>query len=164
MNVNEERLSRAAAAGKRATAGPVARDQKVSLWTRLAGLAGYVLIGYAAVRAEGWLSWALWVYLAYTSLWALLFERFFGKLRRRKMLLAREQVHRVRQLDASDPAGLGVGYLFDADPDLDRLAVEAGIRFALARVNAVLDEVETAIPEPTLWGYTISDDGKATKK
>jgi hypothetical protein len=163
MSSTEERLSRASAAGKRASASPMERDQKFSGFTRLYWLAGYGVIAYAAVRVHGWLSLALWVYVVVSVSMNLFFWKVVRKLRHRKMLLAREQVHRVRQLDASNPVALGLGHLFDADPGLDRLSAEAGVRFALARVNAVLDEVDATTPEPSLWGYTIGDDGKATK-
>lgn len=159
----EERLSKAAEAGRRATASPMERDAKTSPMTRLYWLACLGVIGYAAHVTHGWLSLALWFYVVTNVLVALVFGKFAGKLKRRKMLLAREQVHRVRQLDASDPVGLGLGHLFDADPNLDRVSAEAGVRFALARVNAVLDEAEKATPEPTLFGYSVGDDGKATK-
>jgi hypothetical protein len=160
----EERLGKAAAAGKRASASPIERDDKMGPLMRLYWLAGYAVVGYAAHRAESWLSLALWVYFATAMGMNLFFWGFAKKLRQRKMLLAREQVHRVRQLDASDPVALGLGHLFDADPTLDRIAVEAGVRFTLARVNGVLDEVKSSIPEPSIWGYTFDDNGKATKK
>lgn len=164
MSSTEERLSRASAAGKRASASPYERDERLSGLTRLYLLAGYGVVAYAATRADGWLSLALWVYVVIAVARNLLFWKVVKQFRRRKMLLAREQVHRVRKLDASDPVGLGLGHLFDADPNLDPISAEAGVRFALARVNAVLDEVDASTPEPTLWGYPIDDDGKATKK
>jgi len=158
-----ERLSKAAEAGKRATTSPMERDQKMSGTSRLLWLAGYAVIGYAATRVDGWLSWALWAYTGSGLLVNLFFWKLANKIKRRKMLLAREQVHRVRQLDAENPVAFGLGHLFDADPGLDHLSAEAGVRFALARVNAVLDEVEAQTPKPSMWGFQINDDGTTTK-
>lgn len=167
--MSEERLNKATAAGKRASASPYNKDAKTSGMWKVWTLAVYVF--YVAVAlwlsrhgAPWWMTWGYWSLILVTALTVLAFRPFANKLKRRKMLLAREQVHQVRQLDASDPVGLGLGLLFDADPGLDRLSAEAGIRFALARVHAVLDEVEAATPEPTFWGHTIGDDGKATKR
>lgn len=165
----EERLSKAAAAGKRVSASPYEKQAKTSGLTKVWVMGVYVF--YAAVAlwlgrhgAPWWMTWGYWALLVFSALTSLVFTPFGNKLKRRRMLLAREQVHRVRQLDASDPVALGLGHLFDADPGLDRLSVEAGVRFTLARVNTVLDEVDAATPEPTLFGHTIGDDGKATKK
>jgi hypothetical protein len=165
----EERLSKATAAGKRAGPSPYEKQAKTNgmwkVWT-----AG-VYVFYVAVAlwlgrhdAPWWMVWGFWFLIAFIALTRLVFGSFADKAKRRKMLLAREQVHRVRQLDASDPVALGLGHLFDADPGLDRLSVEAGVRFTLARVNTVMDEVDAATPEPTLFGQTIGDDGKARKK
>jgi hypothetical protein len=169
MSIDEERLSKATAAGKRASSSPYEKQAKSSAGTSIWRLGTFVFQVVVAVwlarhGAPWWMVWGWWAMLAVSWALALVFGPFASKLKRRKMLLAREQVHRVRQLDAADPVGLGLGHLFDADPGLDRLSVEAGVRFALARVNAVLDEVDAATPEPSLFGYTIDSDGKATKK
>lgn len=165
----EERLNKATAAGKRASASPYEKQAKTGgmwkVWT--AGVYVFdvaIALWLGRHGAPWWMTWGFWALIVVTALTVLAFRPFATKLKRRKMLLAREQVHRVRQLDAADPVSLGLGHLFDADPGLDRLSAEAGIRFALARVNAVLDEVDAATPEPTFWGYKLGDDGKATKK
>lgn len=163
MSSTEERLSKAAAAGKRASASPYEKQAKTSGFTRLYLLAECTVTAFAALRTDGWLSLALWVLFAANLTLNLAFWPLVNKVKRRTLLLAREQVHRVRQLDASEPVALGLGHLFDADPGLDRLSAEAGVRFALARVNAVLDEVEAATPKPTLFGQTLNDDGTSTK-
>jgi len=169
MASTEERLGKATAAGKRAGASPYEKQAKTrgmsKVWTA-AIFAFKVAIALWLGRhgAPWWMTWGWWALIAISELLMLVFTPLVTKLKRRKMLLAREQVHQVRQLDASDPVALGLGHLFDADPDLDWVAVEAGVRFALARVNAVLDEVDASTPEPSLWGYKIGDDGKATKK
>jgi hypothetical protein len=169
MTSTEERLSKATAAGKRAGASPYEKQARSGgawkVWT--AGVWVFevaIALWLGGHGAPWWMTWGWWALIAISGLMLLAFRPLAAKLNRRKMLLAREQVHQVRQLDASDPAALGLGHLFDADPGLDPVAVEAGVRFALARVNAVLDDVEASTPEPTLWGYTIGDDGKATKK
>jgi hypothetical protein len=159
----DERLRKAAEAGKRASASPYERQAKTSGFTRLFLLAENTAIAFAAVRTEGLLSAALWLLFTANLTLNLAFWPLANKIRRRRMLLAREQVHQVRQLDASNPVALGLGHLFDADPGLDRLSAEAGVRFALARVGAVLDEVEKSTPKPSLWGFVINDDGTSTK-
>lgn len=160
----EERLRKAAEAGKRATASPMERSEKTSGAWRLYWLAGLSVVGYAAYQAEGWLSWALWAYCLSSLFMTLVFHKLANRLRNRQMLLAREQVHRIRQLDATNPVAFGLGHLFDADPGLDKVSAEAGTRFALARVNAVLDEVEASTPKPRMWGFVINDDGTTTKE
>lgn len=164
----EERLSKAAAAGKRASS-PYEKQAKsggaYKVW--LVGMYAFkvaVALWLGRHGAPWWMVWGWWALIVIGALLVLVLHPYANKVKRRKMLLAREQVHRVRQLDAADPVALGLGHLFDADPGLDRLSAEAGIRFALARVNAVLDEVEASTPEPTFFGYTIDDDGQAKKK
>lgn len=158
------RLRAAAEAGKRASAKPSPMEQAArrGIGHFLVILAEVTIIGVAATRADGWLSWALWALFGFNLLGAALWGPT-QKLKRRKMLLAREQVHQVRKLDADDPAGLGLGLLFDADPGLDHLSVEAGIRFALARVNAVIDEVDAATPNK-MFGQPIDEFGKKGKR
>lgn len=168
MNADQERLSKATAAGKRAAASPYEKQAKTSASTKLWIGASYALEGAVAVwivrhGAPWWMTWGFWAQLVVTGLLVVVFTPLANRVKRRKMLLAREQVHRVRQLDASNPVALGLGHLFDADPGLDRLSAEAGVRFALAAVHGVLDEVEASTPEPSLWGYTVGDDGKARK-
>lgn len=161
---SDDRLRKAAEAGKRATASPYQRHEKTSASVHAYWLASYALIAYAATQTDGWLSWALWTHFTLSLFTFVVLRKFAEKIRRRKMLLAREQVWRVRQLDADNPVGLGLGHLFDADPDLDRTSTEAGVRFALTRVETVLDEVETETPKPTLWGHTFNDDGTVANK
>lgn len=168
MSSTEERLSKASAAGKRASS-PYDKQAKSSSAYKVWVAAIWVFEVVIAVwlgrhGAPWWMTWTWWALVVINVLFVLVFTPFGNKIKRRKMLLAREQVHQVRQLDAADPIALGLGHLFDADPGLDRLSAEAGIRFALARVNAVLDEVDAATPEPSLFGYTIGDDGTAKKK
>jgi hypothetical protein len=158
------RLRAAAEAGKRASAklSPMEQDAKRGFGTLMIILAEVGLLAMAATRTGGWLSWALWALCALNALGA----AFWGpgqRIKRRKMLLAREQVHQVRKLDADNPAGLGLGLLFDADPGLDHLSVEAGIRFALARVNAVIDEVDATTPDK-VFGQPIDEFGKKGKR
>lgn len=160
----DERLRKAAEAGKRASASPYEKQAKTSGFTRLYLLAECTVTAFAAVRTDGWLSAALWLLFAANLTMNLVFWPLANKIKRRQQLLAKEQVHQVRQLDAADPVALGLGHLFDADPNLDHVSAEAGVRFALARVNAVLDEVEASTPKPSLWGYVINDDGTNTKK
>lgn len=161
---HDDRLNKAAEAGRRATTSPYRRDEKTSASVHLYWLASYILIGFAAARVDGWLSWALWIHLALSVSTVLVFRKFAARIRRRKNLLAREQVYQVRQLDATNPVAFGLGHLFDVDPGLDKVSAEAGTRFAIARVNAVFDEVEAATPKPTLWGHTLNDDDTVTKK
>jgi hypothetical protein len=167
VSSTEERLSKATAAGKRA-ASPYEKQAKTAGMTKVWVAAVYVFEVAVALwlgdhDAPWWMVWGYWALIAFVVAANLVFRPLGNKVKRRHMLLAREQVHQVRQLDASDPVGLGLGHLFDADPDLDHVSAEAGVRFALARVNSVLDEVDKSTPEPSLWGYTIGDDGKATK-
>jgi hypothetical protein len=164
----EERLSKAAAAGKRASS-PYEKQAKTGgmwkVWT--AGVYVFevaIALWLGRHGAPWWMTWGWWALIVVSGLLVLVFTPATNKFKRRKMLLAREQVHQVRQLDASDPVALGLGHLFDADPGLDRLSVEAGVRFTLARVNTVMDEVDASTPAPTLFGATFDDDGKATKK
>lgn len=166
--MTEERLRKAAEAGKRATSSPYEKQAKTGGLTKLTTVGVIVFEVVIAVWLSGhgapwWMAWGWWALVTVSGLMALVFTPLANKVKRRHMLLAREQVHRVRRLDASDPVALGLGHLFDADPGLDRLSAEAGVRFALARVNAVLDEVEAATPKPSMWGQTINDDGTATK-
>jgi hypothetical protein len=161
--MSDDRLRAATEAGRRTSASPYEKQAKTSGFTRLYLLAECTVTAFAALRTDGWLSLALWVLFTANLTLNLAFWPLANKVKRRKLLLAREQVHRVRQLDASNPAAFGLGLLFDADPGLDHLSAEAGVRFALARVHAALDDAEAATPEPTLWGYTVADDGTATK-
>ena len=154
MNANEERLAKASAAGKRAVS-PYEKQAKTSGMWKVYSAAVYafevaIALWLGRHGAPWWMTWGWWLLIVASGLIALVFTPFANKLKRRKMLLAREQVHRVRQLDASNPVALGLGHLFDADPGLDRLSAEAGVRFALSCVNAVLDEVEHSTPEPTM--------------
>lgn len=163
----EERLSKASAAGKRA-ASPYEKQDKSSGIYKVYMVGAYAFEAAIALwlgrhGAPWWMTWGWWALIAWSVSMTVVFLPVANKLKRRKMLLALEQVHQVRLLDASDPVGLGLGHLFDADPDLDHVSAEAGVRFALARVNSVMDEVDKSTPEPSLWGYTIGDDGKATK-
>jgi hypothetical protein len=164
----EERLKRAAQAGKKATASPYEKQAKASGMTKVWTATIYVFETYIALwlgrnDAPWWVVWGFWALLCIGILTTLFLAPLAGKIKRRQMLLAREQVHRVRQLDPADPVTLGLGHLFDADPGLDRLSAEAGMRFTLARVNAVLDEVEAATPKPSMWGHVVNDDGTTTK-
>lgn len=168
MTADEERLRKAAAAGKRA-ASPYEKQAKTSGAWKMWSVGVYafevaIALWLGRNGAPWWMTWGWWVLIAISALIVVVFTPLANKVKRRHMLLAREQVHRVRQLDASDPVGLGLGHLFDADPGLDRLSAEAGVRFALAAVNGVLDEVDRSTPEPSLFGQTIGDDGKARKK
>lgn len=165
---SSERLRKAADAGKRATASPYEQQAKTSGMTKLWTATVYafeiaIALWLGRHGAPWWMVWGWWLLIVVSGLMVLVFTPLTNKVKRRKMLLAREQVHRVRQLDAADPVSLGLGHLFDADPGLDRLSAEAGVRFALARVNAVLDEVEKTTPEPSLWGHQIKDDGTTVK-
>jgi hypothetical protein len=164
----DERLRKAAEAGKRASASPYEKQAKTSGMVKAWTVAVYVFQVAIALwlgrhDAPWWMTWGWWALLTVSALFALVFTPLGAKVKRRHMLLAREQVHRVRQLDAADPVALGLGHLFDADPNLDHVSAEAGVRFALARVNSVLDEVEASTPKPSLWGYVINDDGTNTK-
>lgn len=166
MTNEQERLKRAAAAGKRAGTSPYERQAKASgawKWWMVGFYTFYigVAVWLGEHGAPWWMTVGFWVTISISVITSTVFYPLANKVKRRKMLLAREQVHRVRKLDADDPVGLGLGHLFDADPMLDHLSVEAGVRFALSAVNAVLDEVEKSTPEPTWLGYTIDDNGKA---
>jgi hypothetical protein len=142
------RLRAAAQAGKRASVkpGPMEQAARRGFGNLMIMLAEIGVLAVAASHAHGWLWWALLALLSFNVLEAVLWGPA-QKIKYREMLLAREQVHQVRKLDADNPAGLGLGLLFDADPGLDHLSVEAGVRFALARVNAVIDEVDAATPD-----------------
>jgi len=164
---DNERLRAAAEAGRRATTagpGPMEKDAKISVTSRLIWLGIYGVTLYAAItQLHGWLAWAIGAHAVVNLALYVFLHNSMQKIKRRKMLLAREQVHRVRALDADDPVGLGLGHLFDADPDLDRLSVEAGVRFALNRVHSVIDEVDAETPS-TLWGQPIDSDARKAKR
>jgi len=169
MTTESERLARAAAAGKRAGASPLEKEVRITGVTKMWVLGTYLFEIAIAVwlgrHGAPWVMvWGWWAIIAFSAFLLLTFGPLARKVKRRSMLLAREQVHRVRKLDANDPVGLGLGHLFDADPGLDRMSVEAGVSFTLAAVNAVLDQTERDIPQPSWLGYTVDNSGKATKK
>ena len=164
---DNDRLRAAAEAGRRATTagpGPMEKDAKISATTRFVWLGIYGATLYAAItQLHGWLAWVVGAHAVASLTLHLFLYSSMQKIKRRKMLLAREQVHRVRALNANNPVSLGLGHLFDADPDLDRLSVEAGVRFALARVHAVMDEADAETPS-TLWGQPIDGDARKAKR
>jgi hypothetical protein len=106
----------------------------------------------------GW--WAMVVSGAFLLL---VFGPLARKAKRRSMLMAREQVHQVRKLAQKDPASLGLGLLLDADPTLDHLSAEAGVRFALATVESTLDGVKADTPAAKWFGIEFDDEGKVKK-
>lgn len=165
---DQERLKKATAAGRRPTTSPYESEARLApvakLWVAISYVFEVVIAVWLGRHDAPWpMVWGWWALICVSLLTVLVFSPMARKIKRRKMLMAREQVHRVRQLDASDPVALGLGHLFDADPELDHLSVEAGVRFALARVNTVIDEVDAATPEPSFLGHTIGDDGKVSR-
>jgi hypothetical protein len=101
MTPAEERLSKATAAGKRAAASPYEKQAKASGKYKIYVASIYVFEGAVAVwigrhGAPWWMTWGFWAQLVISALTVAAFTPFANKLKRRKMLLAREQVHRVR--------------------------------------------------------------------
>lgn len=166
-----ERLARAAAAGKLAAASvsPYEEQAKASGASKVWTLSIYIFETAVAVwlgqhGAPWWMTLGFWAVIVVGAVTTVALLPLANKIRRRKWLLAREQVHQVRKLASLTPVQIGLGLLFDADPLLDKDSVEVGSRFAMSAVIGALDEVEARTPEPTWLGVTIGDDGKATKR
>lgn len=166
-----ERLAKAAAAGRlaAAAASPYEKQAKTSGTYKLWYLAVFIfdvsiIVWLARHGAPWWMTWCFAGVVAVGALSTLAFYPLANRIKRRKMLLAREQVHQVRKLASMTPVQMGLGLLFDADPLLDKDSVEVGSRFAMSAVIGALDEVQARTPEPSWLGYTIDDDGKATKR
>ncbi|HEX8112048.1 MAG TPA: hypothetical protein VF516_30155, partial [Kofleriaceae bacterium] len=106
---------------------------------------------------------ALWGMASVSLLVSLVFGPAARKFHRRHKLLAREQVYRVRQLAAKDPASAGLGLLHDVSPGLDRHSTAAGWTFALDTVGQVLADAEAEYPSPTFLGMTMDDNGEWSK-
>lgn len=169
MTTDSERFAKASAAGKRAGGSPYEKRAKVSTGTKVWVSAVYVFDVAVALwlgrhGAPWWMTVGFWALITVGALMSMIFRPLMNKYHRRYMLMAREQVHRVRGIDPNDPVGLGLGHLFNADPGLDRLSAESGARFALSAVNTMLDEVEAETPIPTFLGQEIDPDKKAKRR
>lgn len=168
MSTNQERLAKAAAAGRRAGSSPYKREQRMGAGSKIwvAGVYAFdiaVGVWLNQHHAPWWMQAGFWIINGTAAFILVVFGPVTRKIKRRSTLMAKEQVFRVRQLDAADPVALNLGLLFDADASLDHFSAQAGAQFALSHVHAVLDEVEAETPPAKFWGTTMNDDGTVKK-